>query len=467
MNHLLFDFEEAKKAYLHEPNPSLQLRSERIKRLVTMVNENEENLCKAISADFGQRNTTETKFAELTFIRQAAYHTLKNLKQWMKPSKVNTPFHLRPSVSQLIPESIGIVGIMSPWNYPLQLALVPVISAFAAGNRVWLKPSERSSRTSGYLASLIAQYFHPSELRVVCGERDISEKFAELPFDHLLFTGSTQAGKAVMKAAAPNLTPVTLELGGKSPCVIDNNVNLKDAVSRVVYGKFLNAGQTCIAPDYVLVPHQAVNDFISLFQDFTKKMYPNPSEQMTHPIDQRQLERWQFLVSDAQNKGAQITSVFSEDELGAYPFNPTLALNPSSDSVVMKEEIFGPILPIISYNTLEEAIHFINRFDRPLALYWFGKDKENMSQVLELTRAGGVTINDTLLHIANEDLPFGGIGASGIGSYHGKYGFDAFTHFKPVFTMKARFGIKALGGSKFIHPPYGKKIARLIKFLSK
>lgn len=467
MNHLLFDFEEAKKAYLHEPNPSYETRCERIKRLLTMINENEENICKAISADFGQRNTTETKFAELTFIRQAARHTLKHLKQWMKPTKVKTPFHLRPSVSQLIPESIGIVGIMSPWNYPVQLAIIPIISAFAAGNRVWLKPSERSSRTSGYLASLITHYFHPSELHIVCGEKDISQKFAELPFDHLLFTGSTEAGKAIMRAASSNLTPVTLELGGKSPCVIDSKVNLADAVSRIVYGKFLNAGQTCIAPDYLLIPHQHLDQFLTLFKESSKKMYPRPAEQMTHPIDQRQLERWQFLVTDAEAKGAQVEPVFNSELLDTYPFNPALVINPSSDSLLMKEEIFGPILPVISYETLEEAIHFINRFERPLALYWFGKDNDAMSQVLELTRAGGVTINDTLLHIANDDLPFGGIGASGIGAYHGKYGFDTFTHYKPVFTMKARFGIKALGGSKFIHPPYGKKIARLIKMLSK
>lgn len=466
MNPLLFNLEEIKKAYLHEPNPSLAIRRKRIERLLQMVRENEDNLCKALSADFGQRNTIETQFAELAMIAQAGKYTLKNLKSWMKPIPVKTPIHLKPSNSYLMPQSKGVVGIMSPWNYPLQLALVPVIAAFAAGNRVWLKPSERSPRISGYLASLITQYFHPSEFSVTCGDAEVSKQFAELPFDHLLFTGSTSAGKHVMRAAAENLTPVTLELGGKSPCIIDPSAPLMDATSRIAYGKLLNAGQTCIAPDYLLVPAKLVEQVVTSLQKNVQKMFSNVQD-LTFPIDQRQLERWQWLVNDAVGKGATAIPLFSKEQISGYPFMPMLILNPSSESAVMKEEIFGPILPIVVYSQIDEVIDYINEHDHPLALYWFGKAKANLQKILDLTHAGGVTVNDTLLHIANDHLPFGGVGHSGMGAYHGKYGFDSFTHFKPVLNVKNYLGLRSLSGTKTAHPPYGKTIRYIINFLSK
>ena len=466
MNPLSFELDEIKKAYQHEPNPSFETRCERINRIVRMINENEENLCKAVFADFGQRNMIETRFAELSMIEQSAKFAIQNLKEWMKPITVDTPFHLKPSQSALIPQSKGVVGIMSPWNYPLQLALIPAIAAFAAGNRVWLKPSERSPRTSGYLASLIEQYFHPSEFSVTCGDGEVAAQFSSLPFDHLFFTGSTATGKVVMRAAAENLTPLTLELGGKSPCIIDPSAKLSDAASRIIYGKLLNAGQTCVAPDYLIVPNHQINDLIAQLKKSAQRMFTK-SEDLTFPIDERQLARWQHLVQDAVQKGATAIPLFESNQLAGHPFIPTLILNPSSDSSLMKEEIFGPILPIIGYDQIDEVIQFINRYEHPLALYWFGKSKQNLKYILEMTHAGGVTINDTLLHLANEHLPFGGIGASGMGSYHGKFGFDAFTHYKPVFKTNGWLGMKSLSGTKLLHPPYGKSIEALLKFLNR
>lgn len=464
MNPLFYDFEQLKNAYLHEPNPALETRRDRIMRIVKLVEENEENLCKAISADFGHRNIVETRFAELTMIKQAANYTLKHLKGWMRDVCVPTNRLLKPSKSLLMPQSKGVVGIMSPWNYPLQLALVPAISALAAGNRVWLKPSDRSPRTSGYLASLIQHYFHPSEFSVICGDATVAAQFAALPFDHLFFTGSSATGSLVMQAAAQNLTPVTLELGGKSPAIIDETVKLNDAASRLIYGKLLNAGQTCVAPDYVLVPHHLQNDLVSALETAAQKLYPT-LEQMTQAIDERQTSRWQSMLQDASDKGGKVIPLFQTQALNAL--TPSLVLNPSSDSNVMKEEIFGPILPVISYSAIDEAIEFIRRQPHPLALYWFGNENERLQKTLELTRAGGVTVNDTLLHLANENLPFGGIGRSGMGAYHGKAGFDTFTHYKPVLKVRGRFGIRALAGSKLAHPPYGKKIERLMKMFSK
>ena len=466
MNPLLFDFEEIKKAYQHEPNPSFETRCDRINRIVRMITENEENLCKAVFADFGQRNMTETRFAELSMIQQSAKFMIAHMKEWMKPISVDTPLHLKPSQSALIPQSKGVIGIMSPWNYPLQLALIPAIAAFAAGNRIWLKPSERSPRTSGYLASLIGQYFHPSEFSVTCGDGEVAAQFSALPFDHLFFTGSTATGKVVMRAAADNLTPLTLELGGKSPCIIDPSAKLSDAASRIVYGKLLNAGQTCVAPDYLITPNAQLNELIAELKKSAQRMFTK-NEDLTFPIDERQLDRWQYLVNDAVQKGATAIPLFEAGQLDGHPFIPTIILNPSSASALMNEEIFGPILPIIGYDHIDEVTSFIGRYERPLAMYWFGKSKANLKHILEVTHAGGVTINDTLLHLANEHLPFGGIGHSGMGSYHGKFGFDTFTHYKPVLKTKAWLGMRGLAGTKLLHPPYGKTIETLLKFLNR
>ena len=465
MNPLLFDFEQMQQAFMLESYPDLETRRSRIKRLMSMLNENEENLCKVIDADFGYRQPVETQLAEIIGIRQAATFALRQLNQWMKPVKVKTPLHLWPSRSFLLPQPKGVIGIMSAWNYPLCLALIPAISALAAGNRVLIKPSERSPRTSGYLATLVAQYFHPTEMSVINGGPQTAEHFSELPFNHLLFTGSTTIGQAVAKAAAENLTPLTLELGGKSPVIIDPSASLKDCVNRVLYGKLFNHGQTCIAPDYVLVPHQMKEEFIERIKDAFTTMYGSHT-QATHAIDGRQVQRWQELLQDAQNKGATIVPLHNE-EVHDQTIVSSLVIDVISTSKVMTEEIFGPILPIIPYEDLSEAISFIRSKPHPLAMYWFGSHENRLRSLLEQTQAGGVCINDTLLHYNNHFLPFGGIGASGMGSYHGKYGFDTFTHYKPTFKTKGFLGMMSLAGTKMIHPPYGHKIEKLMKTLGK
>jgi len=466
MNPLFFDLEQHKQAFILDPNPSVEVRKERIQRLVTMLNENEENLCKVIEADFGFRHPIETQIAEISAIRLEASFALKNIQQWVKPVKIKTPYYLKPTKSYLLPEPKGVVGIMSPWNYPLNLSLIPIISAFAAGNSVWLKPSERSPRTSGYLATLISQYFSPTEINVIQGGPTISEHFAGLPFNHLLFTGSTAVGQLVAKAAAEQLTPLTLELGGKSPVIIDNSASIKDCAERILYGKLFNAGQTCIAPDYILVPHDLRNDLINALKIAYKKMYANQTN-LTHPIDEKQNARWDFLVQDALDKGAQIISLTETDDNSTPSVLPAIAIEPTSSMKIMTEEIFGPLLPIIGYGQLEEVIEFINSKPNPLAMYWFGKQSSKLQTLLNKTRAGGVTINDTLLHFSNHYLPFGGIGSSGMGSYHGKHGFDTFTHFKPILSSIGRFGLRNIAGTKLAHPPYGNNIKRLLKILGK
>ncbi len=465
MNPLYYDLEQHKQAFLAEPYTEIAVRKDRIQRLITMLNENEENLCKVITADFGFRHPVETQLAELISIRAEASFTLKNLNQWVKPVAVKTPFHLFPSKSYLLPQAKGVVGIMSPWNYPLSLALIPTISALAAGNRVWLKPSDRSARTSGYLASLIAQYFSPTEITVVNGDPETSESFANLPFDHLLFTGSTVTGRLVAKAAGENLTPVTLELGGKSPAILDSSVSMKHCAPRLLYGKLFNSGQTCIAPDYVLVPHALKDELINQLKLAFAAMYAEHT-QLTNPIDQIQQERWNALLEDAQTQRAQLIPLGEVN----HPLNtimPTLVLEPSSSLKIMQEEIFGPILPIITYGDLSEAISFIQSRPQPLAMYWFGHNQKKLNLLLAKTRAGGVTVNDTFLHFSNHYLPFGGVGPSGMGSYHGKHGFDTFSHFKPVFSVRSMWGFKGVSGTKSVHPPYGKTIERVLKMLKR
>jgi coniferyl-aldehyde dehydrogenase len=419
---------------------------------------------KALMADFGVRHPCESQLAEFQMIYQACKYTRKHLKEWMKPVQMDTPAFMGSSQAWIESQSLGVIGIMSPWNYPVQLALVPAIAALAAGNRVWLKPSERSSRTSGFLASLIQEYFHPSEFCVSTGGVDVAEQFAALAFDHLLFTGSELVGKKVMRAAAENLTPVTLELGGKSPAIIDPSAKLKDAAAAIAYGKLLNGGQTCIAPDYVFVEEGNLEALVQELQISAQSQFSNP-EDLTGPIDDEQLHRWQYLIADAVDRGAKAIPLLSNPSAGARRFNPVALVNVPSEARVLHEEIFGPILPILTFKTLTVAIDYINQRPKPLALYWFGKDKKNMQRVLEETRSGGVTINETLLHAAVESLPFGGVGLSGMGRYHGKYGFDSFSHQKPVLEVRGLFGTSILKGTKPARPPYSKKTERLIKRL--
>jgi len=429
-----------------------------------MIAANEEKICKVLTADFGTRHSIESRLLEFQMIYQACKHVRKHLKEWMKPQLVPTPGFLGSSHAWTEMQSKGVVGIMSPWNYPVQLALVPAIAAFAAGNRVWLKPSERSSRTSGFLATLIQEYFHPSEFCVSIGGPELAESFAALPFDHLFFTGSGDIGKKVMRAAADHLTPVTLELGGKSPAIVDPTAKLKDAAASIIYGKLVNGGQTCIAPDYAVVHASDCDEFVKELQNSAQKQFSNP-EEFTGAIDDYQLARWHQLIQDAVDRGAQAIPLISSPDKTALPFTPVALLNVSEDALIMQEEVFGPILPIVAINDVDSIIRYINERPIPLALYWFGKNKEVMKRILNETRSGGMTINDTLLHAAVEDLPFGGIGASGMGAYHGKVGFEAFSHRKSVLEVRGFFGLHFLHGAKLARPPYGKGVERLLRWL--
>ena len=464
MNRFTIQLDEIQAAYSAEPNPTIEVRLERIGRIEKMIAANEEKLCKALVADFGVRDSIETRLVELKGLYQACAYTRKHLKEWMKPVQVEIPFYMGGSEAWIESQSIGVVGIMSPWNYPVRLALLPAIAAFAAGNRVWLKPSERSSRTSGFLASLIQEYFHPSEFCVTTGGSDVAEQFAALPFAHLFFTGSEAIGKKVMRAAAESLTPITLELGGKSPAMIDSSAKLKDAAASIAYGKLLNSGQTCIAPDYVLIEESLQDAFIQQVQTAAHQQFSDPKE-LTGPIDDEQLQYWQHLLSDAIDRGAKAIPLLNNPSAGGRRFEPVALIQVPQDARVLHEEIFGPILPIVTVPNSAAAIEYINKRPHPLALYWFGKNKKNLQQVLEQTRSGGVTINDVFLHAALESLPFGGVGSSGMGKYHGKAGFDTFSYQKSILEVRGLLGTNLMKGTKPAHPPYGKKIERLLRTL--
>jgi coniferyl-aldehyde dehydrogenase len=467
MNRLTIQLDEIRAAYAAEPHSTLEKRLERIGRVEAMLRANEEKLCKAVAADFGHRHPIETQLAELSQIYQACRYTKKRLKEWLKPVPLETPAYLSSSTAWMKAQPKGIVGVMSPWNYPILLALAPAIAALAAGNRVWLKPSERSSRTSGFLASLIQEYFHFTEFNVTTGDANTAADFAALPFDHLFFSGSTVVGKKVMRAAADNLVPITLELGGKSPALVDASANLCDAASSIVYGKLLNSGQTCIAPDYVLVGEQQHDALLAELIGAAQVQF-SKAEMLTGPIDPEQTARWHFLVEDAIAHGATATPLLKSSTESGRVFEPVALSNVNPKSAVMQEEIFGPILPIVTVaDGTTSMIDFINAGSSPtpLALYWFGKNKVNLNRVIADTRSGGITVNDVLLHAAYDGIPFGGIGASGMGSYHGKAGFDTFSHYKPVLQVRGLFGLNWLRGTSAVHPPYGKKVARLLKHL--
>lgn len=457
---------QQREAFAREPWPSYDTRMQRLARLRALVDDGSERLARVISADFGNRSLHETAIAETFFVRAALAHTRRHLRAWMKPRRVATSFHSLPGTSRILPQPVGVVGVVSPWNYPLQLALAPVVAALAAGNRVLVKPSELTPAFSELLAQLVAQHFDPTECAVVAGDAEVGKAFVRQPFDHLFFTGSTAVGRQVALAAAANLTPVTLELGGKSPALIDTSAILPQAAARIAAGKLFNAGQTCIAPDYVLLPRAGCDAFVAAYERAVQRMYPtlhgNPD--YTTIINQRHYERLQGLLADAQARGAKVMRL-GPAGVSASPEHRTLApallLDVQPDMAILREEIFGPLLPLVPYDTLDEAIAFVNARPRPLALYWFGRDRAHQRRVLTGTLSGGVTINDVLLHVAQENLPFGGIGESGIGAYHGEYGFRLFSKEKPVFEQSA------WAASALLQPPYGKTAERILRLLNR
>jgi len=452
-------------AFQSDMSPSRAVRLDRLNRLGRLIESHAQEFSAAISSDFGSRSRIEIRITETLVLQSGIRYAIRHLSRWMKARRVSTALAYRPGKSLILRQPLGVIGIISPWNYPLQLALAPLIGALAAGNRAMLKPSELTPSFSRVLAVAVAAAFAPEEVAVVTGDASVGKLFSALPFDHLVFTGSTAVGREVAQAAAKNLTPVTLELGGKSPAIIDASCDLDRVIDRIAWGKLINAGQTCIAPDYMLVPRSDVDRFVQRLRVSMRALYPkfraNPD--YSGIISERHLRRLRELIEDARERGATVIEL-EPVESSVTPgrqLPPTLLLNVGDSMRVMNEEIFGPILPIVPYDTLQEALSYINRRERPLALYWFGRDSAIREQVLAGTIAGGVSINDTLMHIAQEGLPFGGVGASGQGHYHGEFGFRQFSKEKPVF-IQSRFS-----GGGIIRPPYKPSIERVLTWLSR
>ncbi|MGP9543680.1 coniferyl aldehyde dehydrogenase [Psychrobacter sp. AOP7-B1-25] len=425
-------------------------RATQLDNLEVMLSDNQESFAKAISADFGYRSQSETQFAELFPSFTGISHAKKHGKKWMKTHRAPISALYMPAHNEIQPQPLGVVGIMVPWNYPLYLAIGPMIDALTAGNRIMVKMSEAAPQFAHAFADAVARYFSPDMICVVLGEVEIAAAFSELPFDHLLYTGSTAVGKKVMAAAAPNLTPVTLELGGKSPVIVLDDANLESVVNRVMMGKTLNAGQTCIAPDYVLIQRQYHDQFIQLAKEWMTKHYPNIEENPDYSriINGEQFKRVKGYL-DALTGGKMHALTTAEANIETRLMPPVIVSEPAPDSDIMQNEIFAPILPLMHYETLDDAIYFVNSRPRPLALYVFSDNYRSIENVRNNTVSGGLCINEVLIHVAQHDLPFGGVGDSGTGAYHGKAGFERLSHMKPIFVQTK------LNGLNLLLPPYG------------
>ncbi len=408
----------------------LAFRKDQLGKLRDAVTSGEADIIEAIRQDLG-RPATEIWTSEIGVVLAEIDHTLRHLSSWAKPQRVATPLLLQPGSSRLVPEPLGCALIIAPWNYPFQLAIAPLVAALAAGNTAIVKPSEQAPHTAAVMARIFGSAFAREQVAVVEGGVEETQALLDQRFDHILFTGSGRIGRIVMTAAAKHLTPVTLELGGKSPCIVEPDANLDIAARRIAWGKFLNAGQTCIAPDYLLV-HSSVKQALTerIVKAIEKSFGKNPGESKDYSriINAQHFKRLMGLIGNAP-----LITGGESDEESRY-MAPTLVDNVDWDDALMADEIFGPILPVLTYDDLDDAIGNIERRDKPLALYFFSKDKAAQAKVIERLSAGGVTINDTLAHFVNLRLPFGGVGASGMGAYHGKTGFDTFSHAKPVVT---------------------------------
>jgi coniferyl-aldehyde dehydrogenase len=450
-------FDGQRHASRHQPAPTLTQRLHSLDKLRDLVKTNGPAIAAAISTDFGARSVVETELLEIVPALNAIRHARGKLSSWMKPRRRPVDLTFQPASAWIRYEPLGVVGIISPWNYPLLLALSPLVDALSAGNRVMLKPSDLTPAFSALLRDLIAQRFDVTEVSVVVGDIETARLFSSLPFDHLLFTGSTAVGRQVMQAAAANLTPVTLELGGKSPAVVCADYPLAKAARSIAFGKFLNAGQTCIAPDYVLVPAAQARIFGDLLVEEAKRSYPTVAANADYSgvLLPRQRERLTRALEEARSAGATILSHGEPGCLAAGKFPLTVVIGAPADGVLLREEIFGPILPVVPYETLDEALSFIAERERPLALYCFTNDGQSRAKVLDSAVSGGVTLNGTLLHLAQDALPFGGIGPSGTGAYHGRDGFLRLSHARAVYKVGFVNVFERLG------PPWG-RLASLV-----
>lgn len=452
------------------PEP-LAMRKDRIERAMTLLKEHGADLAKTMSADFGNRSIQQSMITDIAATIGAGRHALKNMAKWARSEKrpVQFPLGLLGAKAEVRYEPKGVVGILSPWNFPVNLAFAPLMQIFAAGNRAMIKPSEFTEKTSLLMKELVSEYFTPDELAVITGGPEVAAAFSSLPFDHLVFTGSTPTGRRVMEAAAANLTPLTLELGGKSPVFMGRSADFKKAGERIALGKMMNAGQICLSPDYLYVPSEKEDEAIAGVSDGVQNMYPTLLENDDYAsiVSDGHYARLQGLVSDAREKGAEIIEVnpgnesFGNANQRKMPLN--IIKNVTDDMAVMQEEIFGPLLPVKTYSEIEDAVDYVNDHDRPLGLYYFGQDKVEQEKVLTRTISGGVTTNDVVFHVSMEDLPFGGVGPSGMGSYHAIEGFREFSHAR-AFYHQPKIDVAKLGGFK---PPYGKATDKALKQMMK
>ncbi|MEO8672258.1 MAG: coniferyl aldehyde dehydrogenase [Tahibacter sp.] len=445
--------------------PDYAQRMDDLARLRGVFKNRLEALCEAMNADFGRRSRHESLLTDGMTVLHEIDLVCSRLRRWMRPTRRDVDGIFLPARAEIRYQPLGVVGVISPWNYPVNLALVPLVSAIGAGNHVMLKPSEVTPRTSEAMAELLAEAFPADRVATVLGDADVAAAFAGLPFDHLLFTGSTDVGRKVMAAAAPNLTPVTLELGGKSPAIVAPGYSTQLAAARIATGKLLNAGQTCIAPDYVLTTPETCDALVDALREHVKVHYPSLRDGPDYSsiVNARQYARLQGLVDEARARGARIVTLPDEaaHNVEQRIFAPTLILDAPEDTRVMREEIFGPILPIVSVDSVKAAIDYINARPRPLALYHFDTDRSRIRQVLESCVSGGVTVNDCIMHIAQGELPFGGVGPSGMGHYHGHYGFLTFSKQLPVFYQSR------LTSMSLFRPPYRGVADFLAKFLTR
>jgi coniferyl-aldehyde dehydrogenase len=451
-----------REAYKRHPYPSLEERLESLTKVERILVDNADAIDEAINKDFGHRASAESKMLELFTCVDGIRHTRKKLKRWMKPERRHVSVLFATGKNRLVAQPKGVVGLISPWNYPLFLTISPLTSIIAAGNRCMIKMARNSQNLCELLHAKFREQFPEDQVAILPGVP--AQDFSTLPYDHIIFTGSADAGRTVMRSAAENLTPVTLELGGKSPTIIADDYDVEVAASRILYAKFINAGQTCLAPDYLFIPEGKRDAFVAAARRILPERYPDTNDQSyTSVIDEKSYRRLRNTLEDATAHGAEVISLVPNASFNDLrrKIPPHIVLNPTDEMIIMKEEIFGPLLPIMTYRQIDEVIDYVNNRDRPLGLYLFTDDQQVQEKVLYSTISGGVTINNCMMHIAQHDLPFGGVGASGMGHYHGHEGFVEFSKMRPVFTNPK------VSGLEMFYPPYTARHARVFKLLLK
>ncbi|MEE4218987.1 MAG: coniferyl aldehyde dehydrogenase [Xanthomonadales bacterium] len=455
-------FGKQKAACLADPYPDHATRIGNLKKLEAILTDNQDEIAEAISLDFGNRSIHESKLVDVFMPLDSLRYCRKNLRKWMKPQRRKTSIWFQPASNRVLPQPKGVVGIIAPWNYPLFLVVSPLASALAAGNRCMVKMASNSQNLCLLFARLVAEKFDEETLAVLPGVR--ASEFTPLPWDHLVFTGSPESGKTVMKTAAENLTPVTLELGGKSPTIICDDFDLRTAAERIVFGKFVNAGQTCVGPDYLFIPDGKMAEFSGHCRDIVAQRFSGLADPAyTSIADEKSFARLLDWLDDARGKGASAVNLLpgQESDPSIRKIAPMLVTGATPDMVLMQEEIFGPLLPVMTYKDIGEVLHFINARERPLALYLFTKDKDLQDRVIKNTISGGVCLNDCVLHAAQHDMPFGGVGHSGMGHYHAREGFEELSKLRPIFRQAAR------PATSLLYPPYGKAWNTVYKLMIK